>query len=90
MRTDTRFRNDGLTVSRLDDWSRIHSDTHRVQVRLSHWIRQGLRVNLGYDYDEYIDDSRTPSGVGSADPFDPSTHVHTVMFGVTLNSDLLR
>ena len=90
MRTDTRFRNDGLTVSRLDEWSRIHSDTHRVQIRLSHWIRQGLRVNLGYDYDEYIDDSRTPSGIGSADPFDPSTHVNSFTFGVTMNSDLLR
>jgi hypothetical protein len=89
-RTDTRFRNEGLTVTRFNDWTRIRSDIHRLQVRIGHWLREGLRVHVGYDFDEYVDNTRIPTGVGSADPFDPSTHVNTVTFGVTLNSDLLR
>jgi hypothetical protein len=89
-RTDTHFRNEELTPRRFDEWSRIRNDTHRVQVVLSHWVREGLRVNLGYDFDKYVDRSSIPTGVGSADPFDPSTHVNTITFGVTLNSDLLR
>jgi hypothetical protein len=89
-RTNTRLRSDGLTANTLDGWSRIRNDIHRVQFELGHWLREGLRVSFGYNFDKYRDHTQIPTGVGSADPFDPSTHVHTVMFGVTLNSDLLR
>ena len=63
---------------------------HRVQFEIGHWLRKGLRVSFGYSYDKYDDRTQAPIGVGSADPFDPSTHVNTFMFGVTMNSDLLR
>lgn len=89
-RSDTHFRNDVLTARRLDEWSRIRNDTHRIQFTIGHQIREGLRVHMGYDFDSYLDRTPIPTGVGSADPFDPSTHVNTVRFGVTLNSDLLR
>lgn len=89
-RTNTRIRSDGLTANTLDGWSRIRSDIHRVQFELGHWLRDGLRVSFGYAYDKYDDSAWIPTGVGSADPFDPSTDVHTFMLGVTLNSDLLH
>jgi hypothetical protein len=89
-RTNTRLRSDGLTSNTLDGWSRFRSDIHRVQLEIGHWFRDGLRVSLGYHFDQYRDRTRVPTGVGSADPFNPSTHVNTFMLGVTLNSDLLR
>jgi hypothetical protein len=61
-----------------------------VQLEIGHWFRDGLRVSLGYNFDQYRDRTRVPTGVGSADPFNPSTHVNTFILGVTLNSDLLR
>ena len=78
-RTNTRFAPDGLTASTLEDWSRIRNDIHRVQFEVGHWLREGLRVSFGYSYDKYDDRTSIPTGVGSADPFDPSTHVHTFM-----------
>jgi hypothetical protein len=89
-RTNTRLRSDGLTSNTLDGWSRIRSDIHRVQLEIGHWLRDGLRVSFGYNFDQYRDRTQVPTGVGSADPFNPSTHVNTFMLGVTLNSDLLR
>jgi hypothetical protein len=90
-RTNTRLRSDGLTSSStLDGWSRFRSDIHRVQLEIGHWFRDGLRVSVGYHFDQYRDRTRVPTGVGSADPFNPSTHVSTFLLGVTLNSDLLR
>ena len=89
-RTNARIHADGLTASTLDGWSRFRNDIHRVQFEIGHWLREGLRLSFGYSYDKYDDRTQIPTGVGSADPFDPSTDVHTFMFGVTLNSDLLR
>ena len=89
-RTNTRLLSDGLTASTLDGWSRIRSDIHRVQFEIGHWLREGLRVSFGYSYDKYADRTQIPTGVGSVDPFDPSTHVHSFMLGVTMNSDLLH
>ena len=89
-RTNTRLRSDGLTSNTLDGWSRIRSDIHRVQLEIGHWLRNGLRVSFGYSFDQYRDRTQVPTGVGSADPFNPSTHVNTFTVGVTLNSDLLR
>jgi hypothetical protein len=89
-RTNAALRSDGLTANTLDGWSRIRGDIHRVQFEIGHWFREGLRVSFGYSYDKYDDGTPIPTGVGSADPFDPSTSVHTFVFGVTLNDDLLR
>jgi outer membrane receptor for ferric coprogen and ferric-rhodotorulic acid len=89
-RTNTSIDSGGLTANTIDGWSRFRNDIHRVQFDIGHWLREGLRVSFGYSYDKYDDRTQVPTGVGSADPFDPSTHVHTFMFGVTMNSDLLR
>jgi hypothetical protein len=89
-RTNARLRSDGLTSNTLDGWSRFRSDIHRVQLEIGHWLRSGLRLSVGYNFDQYRDRTRVPTGVGSADPFNPSTHVNTFMLGATLNSDLLR
>jgi hypothetical protein len=89
-RTNAALRSDGLTANTLDGWSRIRGDIHRVQFEIGHWLRDGLRVSFGYNFDQYRDRAGTPTGVGSAAPFDPSTSVHTFVFGVTLNSDLRR
>jgi len=89
-RTNARLRSDGLTSNTLDGWSRFRSDIHRVQFEIGHWLRNGLRLSVGYNFDQYRDRTRVPTGVGSADPFNSSTHVNTFILGATLNSDLLR
>jgi hypothetical protein len=89
-RTNTRIRSGGVTADILDGWSRIRSDIHRVQFDVGYWLREGLRLSVGYSFDKYRDRTSIPTGVGSAGPFNPSTHVNTFMFGVTLNNKLLR
>jgi hypothetical protein len=81
-RTNARLRSDGMTSNTLDGWSRFRSDIHRVQIEIGHWLRNGLRVSFGYNFDQYRDRTRVPSGVGSADPFNPSTHVNTFIHRV--------
>jgi hypothetical protein len=66
----------------------IDSDTHVLDLELGRWVREGLRVLGGYRYQHYDDRAPLPESVASAvDPYDRSTHQHTVTVGVTLTSD---
>jgi hypothetical protein len=68
----------------------IDSDTHDLDFEVGHWLRDGLRVLVGYRLQLYVDRTPVPAGTGSVvAPFDLSMTQHTVTLGVTLTSDLL-
>ena len=61
---------------------------HVIDLEIGHWLMKGLRVLGGYRYQLYEDDAKVVDSVGSAvDPYDRSTHQHTITLGVTLTSD---
>ena len=67
---------------------KIEADIHSIDFEMGHWLRDGLRLLVGYRLQLYDDDSSPVQSVASAaQPFDPSTHQHTVTLGVTLTSD---
>jgi len=75
----------------VDQSSRIDSDIHCAELEVGRWLREGLRVQIGYRFEYYDDGSNLPESVQSAvAPFDLSTTRHTVTLGVTLTSALLE
>jgi hypothetical protein len=69
----------------------VDSDTHVVDVEAGHWLRDGLRVLLGYRVQYHDDRGPIPTSVASVvSPFDLSNVQHTVTLGVTLTSELLE
>jgi hypothetical protein len=94
-RSDSRFdAGNAIGVDRaarvaLEDASRIRSDIHSVDARLGHWLADGLRVFVGYRYDDYVDRTDVPAGSGSGvAPFNRSTQQHTGTLGITLTNAL--
>ena len=90
-RADARYSSS--SSSRFNDLTAdariIDSNTHGVDLELGHWLRDGLRVLVGYRLQLYDDGAPVVESVDSiVSPFDPSTHQHTVTLGVTLTSDL--
>jgi hypothetical protein len=68
----------------------VDSDTHEFDFEAGHWLRDGLRVLVGYRLQLYVDRAPVSAGNGSVvAPFDLSMTQHTVTLGVTLTSDLL-
>jgi len=87
----SRFDDDNSTSATLEDTSKILSNIHSVDARLGHWLAEGLRVYVGYRFDDYIDDSTVPAGTDSVVPaFNRSTIEHTGTLGITLTSALLE
>jgi hypothetical protein len=89
-RSNTRFQPDRTTATTLDGASRIRSDVHSLELEIGHLLRQGLRISAGYRFDNYRDRISTRGSAGVVAPFNRSTRQHTVILGVTLNSDLLQ
>ncbi|HEY5657722.1 MAG TPA: hypothetical protein VIY27_08015, partial [Myxococcota bacterium] len=88
-RSDSAFDGNSTTADTLERASRIRSDIHSVDARLGHWLTDGLRVYVGYRYDDYVDRTDVPAGTGSiATPFGLSTRQHTGTFGITLTNAL--
>ncbi len=82
--------NASANVAQIADNSLIDSDIHSVQMEVGHWLRDGLRVQVGYRVQVFDDSGARPSGSGSVvRPRSLSQTQHTVTLGVTLNSDLL-
>jgi hypothetical protein len=88
-RSNWRFDSDNATTDIIDGLSRVRSDLQRAQLEVGHWLREGLRVSGGYRFDKYSDRTDVSTGTGSVGPLSLSTEQHTVIFGLTLNSDLL-
>jgi hypothetical protein len=87
--SNSRFDASNATANTLEDASEIRSDIHSVDARLGHWFAEGLRVYVGYRFDDYIDRTDVPAGTGSVvAPFDLSTRQHTGTFGITLTNAL--
>jgi hypothetical protein len=56
---------------------------------VGHWLTDGLRIYVGYRFDDYVDRNDVPAGTGSVvAPFDLSTRQHTGTFGITLTNAL--
>ncbi len=88
-RSGSSFDAGNSTAGALDVPSRIRSDIHSVDTRVGHWLTDGLRVYVGYRYDDYVDRNDVPAGTGSiAAPFSLSTRRHTGTFGITLTNSL--
>lgn len=90
-RARTQYRaNPGTIDTRLiQNSGLIDADIHRLDLEVGHWVMEGLRVLVGYRLQLYEDGAPVPVSTGSVVmPRNPSTHQHTVTFGVTLNSDL--
>lgn len=70
---------------------RVDSDTHTIDAELGRWLRPGLRLIVGYRLQLQADGAPVVQSVASVvQPFDPSTHQHTVTLGVTLTSDFFE
>ncbi|MBW2418103.1 MAG: hypothetical protein JRH19_06125, partial [Deltaproteobacteria bacterium] len=66
----------------------IDSEVHVLDFEVGRWVMEGLRVLAGYRYQNYKDRAPLVQSVASAvQPFDRSTHQHTVTVGVTLTRD---
>ena len=66
----------------------IDSEVHVLDFEVGRWVMEGLRVLAGYRYQNYKDRAPLVQSVASVvQPFDRSTHQHTVTVGVTLTSD---
>jgi hypothetical protein len=71
--------------------AKIDSDIHGAEVEVGRWLREGLRVRVGYRFEYYDDESNLPESVQSAVvPFGLTTTRHIVTLGVTLTSALLE
>lgn len=69
----------------------IEADIHCIQVEAGHWLRDGLRLRVGYRLQLLDDRGPRASGVGSViGSINPSQTQHTVTLGVTLTNDLLN
>ena len=69
----------------------VESNIHGLQLEAGHWLRDGLRVLVGYRLQLLDDASPTPAGQGSViAPIPLSVTQHTITLGVTLTQDLLR
>ncbi len=78
-------------ISLIQNSSIIDADIHGLDLRIGHWLKDGLRVLVGYRFQYYRDEAPLPTGTGSVvSPFDLSGDRHTVTIGVTLTSDLFR
>ncbi len=66
----------------------MDTDIHAVDLEIRHQIRPGMRAFVGYRYQYYSDGSPSPSS--ATRPTDRTQRVHTLSFGLTLNSDLLE
>lgn len=89
-RSNWRFQSETPTTATIAGASRIRSDLHGIEVEVGHWLMDGLRLSTGYRFDEYRDRTAVSTGTGVVSPFNPSTRVHTVSLGVTLNSDAFQ
>lgn len=68
----------------------IDADIHGFDVEFGHWIKDGLRAELGYRLQLYDDRAPVPLGFGSVVPsVDPSMTQQAVMLRLTLTNDLL-
>jgi hypothetical protein len=78
-------------IGQIQSSSIIDSDIHGFDFELGHWVKDGLRVLVGYRLELHGDNAPVPTGVGSVvTPFDLSMTQHAVRVGVTLTSDLLK
>ena len=78
----------GRALQLIDDNRVVDADIHALDLEIRHQIRDGMRAFVGYRYQYYSDGSPSPS---SATPqTDRTQGVHTLSFGLTLNSDLLE
>lgn len=91
-RADTRYDAGGSPqLAQLRSTAEIDSDLHATELELGRWLREGLRVQVGYRFELYRDGTDLPESQGSArPPFDLDTQRHTVTLGVTLTSALLE
>lgn len=81
---------DTPNVQEISDNRSIDANIHGIQVSAGHWLREGLRIQLGYRLQLFDDGSPRPSGAGSVvRSIDPSETQHTFRLGITLTSDLL-
>ena len=68
----------------------VDSDTHDMDFEVGHWLKDGLRVLVGYRLQFYTDRAPLLGGTASVvRPFDLSMTQHTVSLGLTFTSDLL-
>jgi hypothetical protein len=75
----------------IDDNRVVDADIHTLDLELRHRVRDGLRLFVGYRLQHYSDGAPKPASPGSAiRPPDRSDVRHTVSFGVTLTSELLK
>jgi hypothetical protein len=80
-----------VALDLIADNHQIRSDAHVVDFELRHEVMAGLEVLGGYRYQDYDDDASLPQSVASAtQPFDRSTHQHTVTVGATLTSEFFE
>ena len=78
-------------VALISDNRSIDADIHGIQVAAGYWLRDGLRLEVGYRLQLFDDHEPTPNSTGSVVPaIDPSETQHTITLGITLTSDLLR
>ncbi|MBW2232462.1 MAG: MtrB/PioB family outer membrane beta-barrel protein [Deltaproteobacteria bacterium] len=67
----------------------IDSDIHGLDFEVGHWLKDGLRILVGYRLQLNTDGAPLTAGNGSVvTPFDLSMSQHTVTLGVTLTNDL--
>ena len=90
-RADTRYDAGGSPeLALVSSTAEIDSDLHATELELGRWLREGLRVQVGYRFELYRDGTNLPESLNSARrPFDLDTQRHTVTLGVTLTNALL-
>lgn len=90
-RAETSYRGGGSTpLALLRSNADVDSSLHGAELEVGRWLRDGLRVLVGYRFEYFIDDTGLPESLNSAvRPFDLTTTRHTAIVGVTLTSALL-
>jgi len=79
------------SVALIAGSSAVRSDIQGLQLEAGHWVREGLRVLVGYRLQHLSDDSPMSSGQGSVVPPLPLGVTHqTITIGVTLAEALLK
>jgi hypothetical protein len=79
-----------VNVGQVAATSVADANIHGLDFEAGHWLRDGLRVMVGYRLQLLDDGTLVPSSPGSVLPvWALSTTHHTVTLGVTLTSDLV-
>ncbi len=90
-RAETGYDSGSPELALIHQNAKIDSNLHSANLEVGRWLREGLRVQVGYRFEYYQDGAYVPQSLVSAiPPFDLDSTRHTVTLGVTLTSALLE